>query len=956
MISDFKILKTIGEGTFGKVKSAEEIKTGQKVSIKILNKNKIQGKENMNQIIREIKILKELNHPNLIKLYQIIEDNNYFFIVTEYASGGELFNLIVKNKHLSENDASIFFTQLIFALEFLKIKNISHRDIKPENILIRNNKELLLIDFGLSCQFNEGELINTPCGSPCYAAPEMLLGNNYNGLASDVWSCGIVLFTMVCGYLPYEEETNEKLYKKIYSTKLEIPDRISSQCKDLLNKLLVVNPRKRPSLEEIKNHKFLNYGVIWYKEHFSKIMKKYDLKKENINMDILDNMNQYGVEDSKDNIINDILNNKHNRNTMIYYLLLDKYGFDWKYLKDSTNKLLVAKPSFFEKIKQKTLIEEDELECNWADHISNLSNNKQKKEETEKKVKEKREKKKYNNISYTQREMKTKLNISKNKKKDKENSKYLVNLKKKVSPKPNKSIVEYSSNIYKNYNYVLQPTKNNDENFHINYIHKTNSNLLNISLMNKQNKNKSKKQNSDKNNSVPKNKKKKKIIKDYSISLENPLCLTQCFEKDKAKENKLFIHNSNIKNININNNTNIQSEFTRSEKSNNYSKYKLKKKKKIVVTSLKHNTNNNILNNFVITKYYNATNNINSSNKNKDLSKANGCYSEEKIFFNDNLTTRFSSNKLKYYLENIKDFASKNMANNINKSNILPKKIKNDIFTSSPIEKKKLNKSNNFIRFLNTSLKKRKFKTKVINIDVCKKNDKYSNSTNKLFKSATNNEDNFLTYRKIDKYKNIKIKRNKTNSITIMKGKTKMSEYLENYKNLNKNKIKHILKKVNVLKNYTTDVKINNKSIPKLILKKDVSFNINNNLNSGHFNSVRNIKQDKFIKTSINVYKNVNWIKLEVKSKNLYPIYLVNIIDIDFKEIEKKIKEICAKQKYKFSIKSNNNNYKINCRKNFELIDIQIDIINNVNKITVRQIKGSEKQLLCFIRNIRFNI
>ena len=154
----------------------------------------------------------------------------------------------------------------------------------------------------------------------------------------------------------------------------------------------------------------------------------------------------------------------------------------------------------------------------------------------------------------------------------------------------------------------------------------------------------------------------------------------------------------------------------------------------------------------------------------------------------------------------------------------------------------------------------------------------------------------------------------------------------------------------------TIYIKIKNKSIPKLILKKDISFNINNNLSSGHFNSVRNIKQDKFVTTSINVYKNVNWIKLERGSKNLYPIYLVNIIDIDFKEIEKKIKEICTKQKYKFSIKSNKNKYKITCRKNYELIDIEIDTINNINKITVRQIKGSEKQLLCFIRNIKFNI
>ena len=445
MINDFKFIKTIGEGTFGKVKSAIEINTGQKVSIKILNKNMIKGKENIEQINREIKILKTLNHPNLIKLFQIIEDNSHYYIITEYVNGGELFNLIVKNKYLSENLASIFFIQLIYALEFLKLKNISHRDIKPENILIRNNKEILLIDFGLSSQFKEGELINTPCGSPCYAAPEMLLGYNYNGFASDIWSCGIVLFTMVCGYLPYEEETNEKLCKKIFSTKLEIPERITPQCKDLLMKLLEINPKKRPSLEEIKNHKFLNYGVIWYKEHFCKIMKKYELKKENINLDILDNMNKYGIEDSNENIINDILNDKHNKNTMIYYLLLDKYGIDWKYIKDNTIGKLIAKPSFFEKIKQKNLIEEDDLECNLVELKSSLDNYTQRNEHIENKNKNPKKLSILNN----QKKIKRKINESKYKNKDK---KFSLNCSTKIKKKANQN---QKNQIWKIVQYII---------------------------------------------------------------------------------------------------------------------------------------------------------------------------------------------------------------------------------------------------------------------------------------------------------------------------------------------------------------------------------------------------------------------------------------------------------------------------------------------------------------------
>ena len=159
----YQIEKTIGEGTFGKVKLGYHIPTGEKVSIKILEKDKIQDKEDLKRISREIKIIKLLNHPNIIKIYQIIEDSKNYYIIMEYAKGGELFDYIVRKKYLSEKESSILFYQLISAIEFIHKNKISHRDIKPENILLKNNLILSLIDFGLSIQYYDNQLLNTPC-------------------------------------------------------------------------------------------------------------------------------------------------------------------------------------------------------------------------------------------------------------------------------------------------------------------------------------------------------------------------------------------------------------------------------------------------------------------------------------------------------------------------------------------------------------------------------------------------------------------------------------------------------------------------------------------------------------------------------------------------------------------------------------------------------------------------
>ena len=322
-IDNFLIEKTIGEGTFGKVKLGVHLPTGEKVAIKILEKDKIQDNEDLERITREIKFLKILKHPNIIKIFQIIEDKKNYYIIMEYAKNGELFTHIVNNKRLSENEAIILYSQLIQALSFIHKHNIVHRDIKPENLLLKHNNILAIIDFGLSNQYKDNKTLNTPCGSPCYAAPEMILGRKYNGLNVDIWSSGIVLYAMVCGYLPFEDKNNDKLYKKILNGHFEMPDRLSPECKDLIKRILIVNPKKRIQLDDIISHPFLHKGMEWYKETFN---DKYFPSNNEVNYDIIDKTinEMVGYDVDRDIVEKYIINNKHNSITTTYYLLLDK--------------------------------------------------------------------------------------------------------------------------------------------------------------------------------------------------------------------------------------------------------------------------------------------------------------------------------------------------------------------------------------------------------------------------------------------------------------------------------------------------------------------------------------------------------------------------------------------------------------------------------------------------------
>ena len=326
-LCDFIIKEKIGEGTFSTVKVAINQQTNEKVAIKIMQKNKIILDEDKTRLEREIQVLKILRHPNLVHLYSVIEKDDKIYLIMEYNNGIELFDYIVKKKKLQEKEAFIFYQQIISGIEYLhKVKYI-HRDIKPENILIKpDTKKLIIVDFGLSNKFNNPKknLFKSACGSPSYAAPEMLNGEKYRGPPVDIWSSGVVLYAMLCGYLPFEDENNnnDELYDKICKGKFDIPNHVSEKAKDLINKILVTDPDKRLTISQIKNHPWFN---LYNNDNKNKISEGLDLSKYIIPIDeeivkIISKI--FNIKEEEIRIA--ILSNKHNDVSTLYYLFLKK--------------------------------------------------------------------------------------------------------------------------------------------------------------------------------------------------------------------------------------------------------------------------------------------------------------------------------------------------------------------------------------------------------------------------------------------------------------------------------------------------------------------------------------------------------------------------------------------------------------------------------------------------------
>ena len=251
--------QTLGEGAFAKVKVATQIHTHEKTAIKILDKSRLlEDERDVQRFKKEINILKKLHHKNIIQLYEIMESKTSLYIVMEYCEKGELFDYIVNNGKLNEKEACRLFQQIINGVEYLHEQNIIHRDLKPENILLDYNTNIKISDFGLSTFYNKNIYLQTPCGTPSYAPPEMLNGNEYNGTSSDIWSCGIILYAMLCGSLPFAESKEDIICRKILNHDYIIPNNLSKDAKDLLNNIMKINPLERYTIKDIKKHPWFN--------------------------------------------------------------------------------------------------------------------------------------------------------------------------------------------------------------------------------------------------------------------------------------------------------------------------------------------------------------------------------------------------------------------------------------------------------------------------------------------------------------------------------------------------------------------------------------------------------------------------------------------------------------------------------------------------------------------------
>lgn len=315
---NYKVGKTLGIGSFGKVKIAEHASTGHKVAIKILNRRKIRNLDMEEKVRREIKILRLFMHPHIIRLYEVIETPSDIYVVMEYVKSGELFDYIVEKGRLQEDEARCFFQQIISGVEYCHRNMVVHRDLKPENLLLDSKCNVKIADFGLSNVMRDGHFLKTSCGSPNYAAPEVISGKLYAGPEVDVWSCGVILYALLCGSLPFDDENIPNLFKKIKGGIYTLPSHLSAGARDLIPRMLVVDPMKRMTIPEIRQHP-------WFQEKLPRYLAvppPDTIQQANkIDEEILQEVIKMNFD--RNHLVDSLRSRIQNEATVAYYLMLD---------------------------------------------------------------------------------------------------------------------------------------------------------------------------------------------------------------------------------------------------------------------------------------------------------------------------------------------------------------------------------------------------------------------------------------------------------------------------------------------------------------------------------------------------------------------------------------------------------------------------------------------------------
>ncbi|XP_066059621.1 serine/threonine-protein kinase SIK2 [Chamaea fasciata] len=317
----YDIEGTLGKGNFAVVKLARHRITRSEVAIKIIDKSQLDA-VNLEKIYREVQIMKMLDHPHIIKLYQVMETKSMLYLVTEFAKNGEIFDYLASHGRLSEAEARRKFWQILSAVEYCHGRKIVHRDLKAENLLLDNNMNIKIADFGFGNFYKSGEPLTTWCGSPPYAAPEVFEGQQYEGPQLDIWSMGVVLYVLVCGALPFDGPTLPILRQRVLEGRFRIPYFMSEECEHLIRRMLVLDPSKRLSIAQIKEHKWMLVEVPAQRPILYPPGEENEPALGEYNEQVLRLMHSLGIDQQK--TVESLQNKSYNHFAAIYYLLVER--------------------------------------------------------------------------------------------------------------------------------------------------------------------------------------------------------------------------------------------------------------------------------------------------------------------------------------------------------------------------------------------------------------------------------------------------------------------------------------------------------------------------------------------------------------------------------------------------------------------------------------------------------
>ncbi|KFO33288.1 SNF-related serine/threonine-protein kinase [Fukomys damarensis] len=316
--------KTLGRGHFAVVKLARHVFTGEKVAVKVIDKTKLDTLAT-GHLFQEVRCMKLVQHPNIVRLYEVIDTQTKLYLILELGDGGDMFDYIMKHEEgLSEDLAKKYFAQIVHAISYCHKLHVVHRDLKPENVVFFEKQGLVkLTDFGFSNKFQPGKKLTTSCGSLAYSAPEILLGDEYDAPAVDIWSLGVILFMLVCGQPPFQEANDSETLTMIMDCKYTVPTHVSKECKDLITRMLQRDPKRRASLEEIENHAWLQGVDPSPATKYNIPLVSYKNLSEEEHNSIIQRMVLGDIAD-RDAIVEALETNRYNHITATYFLLAER--------------------------------------------------------------------------------------------------------------------------------------------------------------------------------------------------------------------------------------------------------------------------------------------------------------------------------------------------------------------------------------------------------------------------------------------------------------------------------------------------------------------------------------------------------------------------------------------------------------------------------------------------------